>query len=413
MRPMARTAASPSFIILISTLILLLFVCRASAQGLPTLGSNPGTNNALPETDQTTATETTRGSTEATTTGRTTGRTTGSATTGSTGSTTAAATTDSKSSDSKETDSKTTDRTTSSSGAKITPTDTASTTSSRTKVPPKISGSGQSAGDLPKDLPTLAGQYPAPSVPPTQNAPFMQHSSLPEGTVFIIVGAALGFFGLTVLAWRGFVAWSLHRSVKRAAMQQNMADSKSLLRPNKAGGVYATRQGSSLSLDQLARPGSHHPRAPGATNSGLFFSPTARPGSTANDSPVNRSSQYLPAGYYAPGNSAPSGGAGMTHVGGAGSGGGINLSNLGPQSQGYSRARSTGPSPPVSPNLPPARGGGDPGYGRVPNAPHGHNPSASSLNLNAAPQGRAPSAYLEDLFESHQMQPGTGHQNRY
>src|SRR5690606_10387613 len=57
--------------------------------------------------------------------------------------------------------------------------------------------------DGPNDMPTLGGvmpNYPAPTVPPTQNAPYMQQSSLPEGTFFIAVGAILGFFLLSVFA---------------------------------------------------------------------------------------------------------------------------------------------------------------------------------------------------------------------
>lgn len=34
--------------------------------------------------------------------------------------------------------------------------------------------------------------------------------------------------------------------------------------------------------------------------------------------------------------------------------------------------------------------------------------SNSSLNLSVAPQSRAPSAYLDDLFESHQPAAGPG-----
>ncbi|KAI9850582.1 MAG: hypothetical protein M1838_005432 [Thelocarpon superellum] len=276
--------------------------------------------------------------------------------------------------------------TSSASGITITAANPAAPTN--TGAPPSITGGGSAAPTLPKDLPTLAGQYPSASVPPTADAPFMQHSNLPEGTVFIAVGAVLGFMALTVLGWRGLVAWSVRRSVQRAALQQGAADSKGLLRSQKTG-LYAANAASSVSLDRLA-PRSGSVAAKNVTpHTSLFFSPTARPASTM-ESPGIRGSTYFPAGYYAAGAATPGGGAGMTHVGGSS----INLSHLGPQSQGYSRTRSVGPSPPISPNLPPNRGS-EAAFHRTGNT---SNPSLSSINLSAPAQGRAPSAYLEDLF---------------
>ena len=64
-----------------------------------------------------------------------------------------------------------------------------------------------------------------------------------------------------------------------------------------------------------------------------------------------------------------------------------------------------GPSPPRSPSLPPSRGT-DTVLGKAGLTMHTSN---SSLNLSVAPQSRAPSAYLEDLFENHppgQAPPG-------
>ncbi|KAH0541912.1 hypothetical protein FGG08_003632 [Glutinoglossum americanum] len=281
--------------------------------------------------------------------------------------------------------------------------------------PPPALTTSTSLGDGPSglpsisnDLPTLPGgaavSYPAPSVPPTANAPYMQHSNLPEGTVFIAVGAVLGFLGLAVLAWRGLVAWSLHRSVKRAAIQNNLADSKAMLRPP-GGGFYANGAGSSLSLDHLSSSGKS-PNGPRHTpNSSLFFSPTATTGAGLGQ-PNNRGSGYLPAGYYAAGNAAPGGGTGMTHIGG---GAPISLST---HSHGYTRTRSVGPSPPGSPSLPPSRGG-DAGTG-FPRGSLRAGPSMTSLNLSTPQQERAPSAYLEDLFENHQpgQMPGGGN-SRY
>jgi len=142
-----------------------------------------------------------------------------------------------------------------------------------------------------------------------------------------------------------------------------------------------------MSMEKLGTNGRHSTvgQRTHTPNSSLFFSPTAGAGI---HTPGNRGSGYLPAGYYTAGSAPPGGGPGMAHL----SSSSIGLSPLGPQSQGYSRTRSAGPSPPGSPVPPPSRGG------------HGHDamqPSTSSLNLSVPPQGRAPSAYLEDLFENH------------
>ena len=291
-------------------------------------------------------------------------------------------------------------------------TDTSSTTassstsesSSTTSATPSTSSTSNSASASSSDAAALSGlpklaqdNYPAPTVPPTADAPFMQRSSLPDGTVFICVGAALGFIGLLVLAWRGLVAWSLHRSVQRAANAQSSKYSR-VGDPRKNNGkatgpYFSPGPGSTLSLDHLGASGKGVNKTPSAARGSLFFSPTA---STSMQTPGTRGSSYLPAGYYAAGNSAPGGGSGMTHIGG----GGIGLSNLTPQNHRYSRARSTGPSPPDSPSLPPSRGA-DSTLGRLNTPGLTTHASNSSLNLSAPPQGRAPSAYLEDLFENH------------
>src|SRR5262249_19369783 len=83
-----------------------------------------------------------------------------------------------------------------------------------------ITGGTTAADDGPTGLPTLTGiyatySYPPPTVPPTKNAPFMQRSNLPDGTVFIAVGAILGAFGSAVMLWRAPVAFLLHPSLRR------------------------------------------------------------------------------------------------------------------------------------------------------------------------------------------------------
>ncbi|TAQ84530.1 hypothetical protein B7494_g7142 [Chlorociboria aeruginascens] len=268
------------------------------------------------------------------------------------------------------------------------------TNTSPTSIPPSIidTTSASSAGVV-TGLPTLSGAFSivSASVPPTSNAPYMQQSSLPEGTVFIVVGAILGFFALSVLAWRGLVQLALRRSVQRAAMAQTTSDTKTLFRSPAPPFYtnYADRE-STISLSGLAPKGhkknARSSPAPAAAQSPLFFSPTAGVNNAGN-----RSSQYLPAGYYAAGSPAP----GSAH--GTARHGSIGLSNLRPESQGYNRtSRSMGPSPPDSPAL------------------RGYGASSSTLNLSSAPgEQRAPSAYLEDLFDGESMPTQQGQRDNY
>ncbi|KAG4220729.1 hypothetical protein PC116_g30792, partial [Phytophthora cactorum] len=153
---------------------------------------------------------------------------------------------------------------------------------SSTDAPPPISTSSDSDDDGP--LPTLPGQYdyPAPTVPPTKNAPFMQPSNVPEGTVFIAVGAILGAFGAAVLIWRAVVACLLHRSVKKAALAQQLANDKATFAPQQPPPFYKyTDQASSASLGNggSGRGVRRTTRGPipsqTPSQSNLFFSPTA------------------------------------------------------------------------------------------------------------------------------------------
>ena len=263
-----------------------------------------------------------------------------------------------------------------------------------TDLPNLTSKSGSSYDGI-TGAPKLSGMYsyPAPTVPPTKLAPFMQHSNLPEGTVFIAVGSALAFIALTFLLWRALVAWLLHRSARRAQHGfpshkyglGHGGDSKSML--HNAAPFYDHGQGSHLSMEKLnSTKGTAKTVAPKGS---LFFSPTAGAGM---HTPGNRGSGYHPAGYY---------NASASTVGGIGQGavgGGTpsrsrprSMADLAPQIHGYQRARSQGPSPPISPVLPP-----------LPTGRHSYvvPGSSSTINLTAPAQGRAPSAYLEDLFES-------------
>ncbi|KAL2760621.1 hypothetical protein ACRALDRAFT_205460 [Sodiomyces alcalophilus JCM 7366] len=219
--------------------------------------------------------------------------------------------------------------------------------------------------------------YPPAAVPPTVNAPFMHRSSAPEGTVFIIVGAILGAFGLGILLWRAIIACLLHRSVRRAALAQHDFDSKAAFPAPPAPFYKYGDHNSTLSLSA----GGGNTRGSRRTNRGpipsftpsqsnLFFSPTAAGGPAGSGSA--RDSRFLPSGFYAAGNqSSPS----HAHS--------ISLTNLRPDSRGLSRNTINSHTPPESPQFPPAR----------------RDMSMSSLNLATPQTGRAPSAYLEDLLD--------------
>jgi hypothetical protein len=262
------------------------------------------------------------------------------------------------------------------------------TTTAGTAVITGVPTGGSSATDPGtfniSDVPTIAGYgIPTMMVPWTAGAPFMAKSDLPEGTVFIAVGALLGAMGAAVLLWRGLVAWSLHRSVKKANEKLIMGNSGKLSKGGYTQSSLALGN-SNMSLDHLAAPPRKLTRssiAPSlaARNSSLFFSPTAGAGQQTSGtySSVNRSSGMLPSGFYAaPGAAVP----GTAYVGGNG-------------------ASQYNGSPPSSPGLPPSRGG-------MSNHGHGHmynQPSTSTLNLNvpgghSQPGMRAPSANLDDLF---------------
>ncbi|QSZ29812.1 hypothetical protein DSL72_004330 [Monilinia vaccinii-corymbosi] len=256
---------------------------------------------------------------------------------------------------------------------------TKTTTSSSTTLTGSIAvitGSSAPSGKASSTsaLPTLPGafQIPTPTVPPTSNAPFMQESNYPEGTVFIAVGAVLGLMALAVLVWHMMIAWALHRSVKRAARQLNLVDQKQLFQAPQAPFYKYADKDSTLSLGigglggkSSKRRSTTGNRAP--SRASLFFSPTALAG---GNNPGNRASSYLPAGYYAAGAAVPGAYPGDRQS--------INMSNL--TSQGYAR-HPIDRSPPGSPD-------------------HGtHSDSSASDFRPADGNVRAPSAYLDDLFD--------------
>ncbi|KAK3899386.1 hypothetical protein C8A05DRAFT_36995 [Staphylotrichum tortipilum] len=276
------------------------------------------------------------------------------------------------------------------------------TTPTTTPTRPALGGSSTSIARLPglptlsKTVDTAVPEYPAPTIPPTHNAPFMNHSTLPDGTVFIAVGAILGAFGVAILVWRGIVACLLHRSVERAAMAQHAANNgrgpsdknaASFPAPPAQFYKYIERESSpSLAAAGLGPPTgrrTHRGPTPSATPSqtNLFFSPTAAGSSSGMGGSNRDSARYLPSGFYASASPVPGGHHGH--------GNSISMSTLRPSSRG--RGGQLGPSPPDSPVVGPRA--------------VSRNFSTSSLNLNRppSPSARAPSAYLDDLLDE---QPG-------
>ena len=241
-----------------------------------------------------------------------------------------------------------------------------------------ISNTGATSVGEPATLPTLVGSsVPKPSVPPTANAPFMKQSHLPDGTVFIAVGSVLGAMAIAILLWRAIVSLLLSRSVKRAALAQGDINGKSGFPGPPAPFYKYTDHASALSLGTTTPAGRgvrRTTRGPipssNPSQSNLFFSPTA----AGSNGPGNRSSAFLPSGFYAAG--TPSPGPSHEHS--------ISLTNLRPDSRGHPLGPSRspmGPSPPGSPHMSARR-----------------DMSTSSLNLSLAPGQRAPSAYLDDLL---------------
>ncbi|KAK6516322.1 hypothetical protein TWF506_006231 [Arthrobotrys conoides] len=235
--------------------------------------------------------------------------------------------------------------------------------------PPKYTPPDNSRYAIPK--------YPPPAVPNTKNAPYMQRSDLPEGTVFIAVGSALGLIGLIAFAWRMVVAWQLRRSIRKVNSVTTDSKAGLLGRYNPPAtakkSFYSAGAGSSLSLDHLGT--ASRTTGLGTTpNTSLFFSPTANNGNTHQ-----RQSQYLPAGYYAP--------AASTNLP-------FNQSRDSlPRPRPATRDSHVVGTPPASPLLTPTARRPSPGQG------HAQAPSISST-LGVPAGGRTPSTYLEDMLDN-------------
>ncbi|KAJ5327768.1 hypothetical protein MYU51_020087 [Penicillium brevicompactum] len=350
--PQGPGRSRPSFLLLLFLVIALAIQVSA----IPADDTSTDTDAAQTTDDPSTQSTSSVSETTATTSSST------STSTSSTSSTTSSSSSTSTST-STTMDSTTTDSSSTSSTSSSTTSDSSTTTSSVTTTTTSSTSSSSTTAAV------------IVTIPPTANAPYMQESNAPEGTVFIAVGAALGLIGLTLLAWRAMVAWSVNRSVRRAAMK-HASENKRLLRNSRKKRLTSySAAPADVSMNKLGAGtrASYKPRAPSGGNSGLFFSPTAG-GPTGSHASLhgagnsgNRGSTYLPAGYYnAAGNSNPTGDVPYSPTAGI-----------------------------SSPSLPPVGPYHDSHRQSYAGA------STSSLNLNQAHQGRAPSAYLEDLFENH------------
>lgn len=321
---------------------------------------------------------------------------------------------------------------------------------------PTLGSSSTSAFHL-TGLPTIAGGIPTIGVPFTANSPYMRKSDLPEGTFFIAVGATLAFFGACVLLWRAMVAWSINRSVKKTAMasvgngRSEKSSSPYGWTSSKKGSGYNAvpknayhreSNGSNMSLDRLTSTGKQMSKphfrdsivertSSGGPQDNLFFSPTARATHRESGGFSNRpASGYMPSGFYASTAAQPAGGAQNTTIGGS-------LAPYAQQNKRQSTLSNMSASRDISPPSTPGgysrgsgaapgtgttyRGMSRDGYGRDSyqqrqgpnqNEFYDQHPSTSSLMVGAnsvSDLSRAPSAYLEDLFDNH----GNGPRERF
>ena len=290
---------------------------------------------------------------------------------------------------------------------------------------------------------STSSSYPTVTVPPTAGAPYMQTSSTPEGAVFIAVGAVLGFLGLAVLAWRGLVAWSVNRSVRQQAAAMQSSEKRGLLRSRRRRSSTRSKSRSRSRSGSMPRgqlPSGnldngptgnaaggydrHHrhrsgsgsrglPRmreGPGSSNA-LFFSPTA--GASVHSG--KRSSQHHSGYGYGHGYGTASTSTPRASTGPIPTSASLSASERYQPPYKGKRAYPPPPrarkipivSPPVSPN--PRLAGDAGGYTGLGHSRSlsGDSMSSGSLNPNqvSPPQGRAPSEYLEDLFDGH-ARPG-------
>jgi len=214
---------------------------------------------------------------------------------------------------------------------------------------PNVPSSSNDLPNLTSSLPSLATDLPhltqnqanIPTyqivIPQVNGNPFLQTSSFPEGTVFIIVGSVLAGLALMLIASRAIYIWCLYRQTKQR--RKDVKYSEMEQRPYTAanGGPSTTpfTGGNNISLDYLrpgdrtsrvssfssrpssgrpstARPSTGRPQTsslrpvstgtnPISASSVQFYSPSAHPGGTTAagiGTQSSRDSTHLPAGYY-------------------------------------------------------------------------------------------------------------------
>ena len=237
-----------------------------------------------------------------------------------------------------------------------TPSETASTashtSSHATATLPNLFSSTSSA-----DLPQLTSSVPLPNlttalpklipntsgiptyqvvIPQLDGNPYLQTSSFPEGTVFIIVGSCLAGLALVLIFSRAIYIWCLHRQTKNHSkdIKYSEMEQRPYTAPGMSSNPFAGMSApGTISLEYL-RPGDRSSRVstfssrpstarPQTTNSTLrpnssinplansnvqYYSPSAHPNGTATatlGTQGSRNSECLPAGYYLREPSAP------------------------------------------------------------------------------------------------------------
>jgi hypothetical protein len=179
-------------------------------------------------------------------------------------------------------------------------------------------------------------------IPELNGNPYLETSSFPQGTVFIVVGSCLAGLALMLIFSRAIYIWCLHRQTKKQSKDVKYSEMEkgpytgATMSSNPFAGMSA---GGNISLDYL-RPGDRSSRVstfssrpstarPQTRNSTLRPNSTVRPNSSVNPlgnanvqfyspsaHPVgvasglgtqagSRDSGYLPAGYYLREPSAP------------------------------------------------------------------------------------------------------------
>uniref|UniRef100_A0A060TBD9 ARAD1B06908p n=1 Tax=Blastobotrys adeninivorans TaxID=409370 RepID=A0A060TBD9_BLAAD len=212
------------------------------------------------------------------------------------------------------------------------------------------SASSSSASSTTAESSSSTNSVPTPvvTVPSMDGNPYMQYSKMPEGTVFIVFGAVLGFLALCLIIWRVAASISFRKAVRRGAYAVPMGQTggafggpggdKPLLYPGDptrsgdsaaggAGGSLTSESGrpsfmgrnsmffsptadvmtsAHMASSSLGGAGSSTATATGAGGGG-HSSMSSISGVQAAGVPGQRSSAYLPAGYYNPG--APAAGS--------------------------------------------------------------------------------------------------------